>query len=149
MSISRARKPAFFVATSPIHGRGVFAAKRLPRGVRIATYKGPARWWSSLGERRRSLAHTMYFSLPDGKRVIDGRVATNPARFLNHCCAPNVEAVHELGRVRFYTLRRIEPGHELSIDYRFDAPPRTDRRARRAMRCRCGAAVCRGAMFAG
>lgn len=147
MNTSRARKPAFFVAASPIHGKGVFAGKRLAGGTRLASYKGPVLLWSAVPDRRKSLAHTMYFSLPGGKRVIDGRIATNPTRFLNHSCAPNVEAVYELNRVRFYTMRRVEPGAELLIDYRFDAPPRADRRARRAMRCRCGAAQCRGAMF--
>ena len=147
MSAPRRKKPALFVAASSIDGKGVFAGKRLAAGTRIASYKGPVLLWAAIPPWRKSVAHTMYFSLPGGKRVIDGKMALNPTRFLNHSCAPNVQAVYELNRVRFYTMRRIEPGVELYIDYQFDAPARSDRRTQRAWRCGCAAAQCRGALY--
>ena len=36
--------------------------------------------------------HTFFFSLSDGKTVIDANVNGNAARWINHACGPNCEA---------------------------------------------------------
>ena len=144
----RVRRPAFIVARSSVHGRGLFAGKRLPADRLLATYKGRRIAWHALPPRRDPGGHTMLFSLPDNVRVIDGDIALNPARYLNHSCEPNCIAVFERGHLRIYTLRRVEPGCELFIDYRLVHPAPRSRAARRQLRCRCGAAACRGTMLA-
>jgi SET domain-containing protein len=61
--------------------------------------------------------HTFIFGLADG-RVIDGSVGGNSARWLNHSCKPNCEAIEDgRGRVFMETLRNVMPGDELCIAY--------------------------------
>jgi len=76
----------------------------------------------------------------------------SPFRFLNHCCVPNCQFVYtevrpanarsktrdkELDRSLFVeTLRAIEPGEELLIDYAWTPDA--------AIRCLCGSDKCRG-----
>jgi SET domain-containing protein len=61
--------------------------------------------------------HTFIFGLADG-RVIDGSIGGNSARWLNHSCQPNCEAIEdERGRVFIETLRDAMPGDELFIAY--------------------------------
>ena len=144
----RARRPAFIVAQSSVHGRGLFAGKRLAPDRRLTTYKGRRIAWHALPARRDPGGHTMLFSMPDDVHVIDGDMPLNPARYLNHSCEPNCIAIFERGHLRIYTLRRIEPGSELFIDYRLTHPAPRSRAARRQLRCRCGAVGCRGSMLA-
>jgi SET domain-containing protein len=48
--------------------------------------------------------------------VIDGSVGGNSARWLNHSCQPNCEAIEdERGRVFIETLKDVMPGDELFI----------------------------------
>src|SRR6266542_3964834 len=66
------------VHNSPIHGRGVFALRRIPKGVRIIEYKGKL-ITDKEADRRYSRMHansphTMLFSL-DGGLVIDPHAA--------------------------------------------------------------------------
>ena len=77
----------FYVRRSAIHGRGVFASAVMARGDYLLEYKGEV-----LSEREanrrfaRSEAeagHTFFFGIGDG-RVIDGAVAGNSARWINH-----------------------------------------------------------------
>ncbi|WP_408316991.1 SET domain-containing protein-lysine N-methyltransferase [Paraburkholderia sp. RL17-347-BIC-D] len=50
--------------------------------------------------------------------MIDGSVGGNSARWLNHSCRPNCEAIEdERGRVLIETIRAVKPGDELSIAY--------------------------------
>ena len=57
------------------------------------------------------------FTLND-KIVIDGKDRANTARYINHSCDPNVEAVIEDDkRIIFLALTNIEPGDELTFDY--------------------------------
>ena len=51
--------------------------------------------------------------------VVDASVNGNDARFLNHSCAPNCDAVIEDGRIWIETLHDIEPGEELVYDYAY------------------------------
>jgi SET domain-containing protein len=56
---------------------------------------------------------------------------------VNHCCDPNLEARIHRDRVVFFSVRRIEAGDELTVDYKFS-------RKVGKIACRCGAAACRG-----
>jgi hypothetical protein len=60
--------------------------------------------------------HTFFFGLDD-RHVIDGARGGNSARWLNHCCEPNCEAVQEGSRVFIRAIADIMAGEELSIDY--------------------------------
>jgi SET domain-containing protein len=148
--MKRPGPPLFRVRRSPVHGLGVFAARRIRKGTRIVEYLGD-RVSHREADRRFELreesgGHTFLFSVDRGV-VIDAGANGNEARFINHGCDPNCESVTEERRVYIEALRTIEPGEELSYDYSIrrdkDDPPDIDV----LYACRCGAGDCRGTML--
>ncbi|WP_322048940.1 SET domain-containing protein [Paraburkholderia sp. J67] len=137
------------VRQSPVHGKGVFALCPLAAGERIFQYKGMVTTWREAARwnaRRDVSGHTFLFGLSDG-RVIDGGRGGNGARWLNHACAANCEAVEDNGRVYIEAIRDIAPGEELFIDYALEIEEQVDAEAQRDYACRCGNACCRGTML--
>jgi len=128
------------IAPSPIHGRGGFAARSMPRDARVVEYAGER--ISKAESLRRCEAQNWFIFGLDEEFDLDGNVEWNPARFLNHSCAPNCEAVCEEGRVWIVALRDIRPGEEITFNYGYDL---TDYREHP---CRCGAPGCAGYMVA-
>ena len=142
--------PLIEVRDSPLHGLGVFAARRIRKGTRIIEYLGE-RVSHAEADRRyehkgASDAHTFLFIL-DSRTVIDAGVGGNEARFINHACEPNCESVIENRRVFIDALHALEPGEELTYDYQIkrepDDPPDVDS----IFACRCGSARGRGSML--
>jgi uncharacterized protein len=98
------------VRRSPIHGNGVFALCALRAGERIFEYRGLVticREATRHYVRRDEESHTFLFGLSDG-RVIDGGRGGTCARWLNHPCSANCEAVEEAGRVDIKASHPIE-----------------------------------------
>ena len=98
-------------------GLGLFARRHIPRGAFVIAYTGPR--LSAAAAARRGGRYL--FALSDG-RVIDGNTPRNLARYINHSCDPNCEAVEvtdAAGRrhIKIYALRDIAPGEELTYDY--------------------------------
>lgn len=144
--------PAWVVRDSPIHGNGVFARRRIAPGECIIEYRGERIAWEQAleraAERGGPLNHTFFFTLADG-RVIDGGSRGNEARFINHSCEPNCEAMeHDDGRVYIYALHGIERGEELHYNYALIYDGRHTAAVRKAFACHCGAPSCSGVMLA-
>jgi SET domain-containing protein len=142
----------YAVRDSDIDGRGVFARRRIGAGKRIVEYRGERIAWVQALERSAAnggpLNHTFYFTLADG-RVIDGGSRGNAARYINHSCEPNCEALeHEDGRVYIYSLREIARGEELSYNYALIYDGRHTAAVKKAFACRCGSPCCSGVMLA-
>jgi hypothetical protein len=142
--------PPILVRDSNVHGRGVFATRRIEKGERIVEYLGE-RVSHDEADRRYELkdendSHTFLF-IVDSKTVIDAGTEGNDARFFNHSCDPNCESVVEKRRVFIEALRGIEPGEEMTYDYQIyrdhDDPENIDE----IFACRCGFANCRGTML--
>jgi uncharacterized protein len=138
------------VRRSSVHGKGVFAIKPLAAGERVLQYKGEITSWRNAVRRHQREGvegHTFLFGLSDGS-VIDGSRGGNSARWLNHACAPNCEAIEDQGRIFIHTLRAIGAGEELFIEYLLviDDPANEEVRAQYA--CRCAASGCRQSMLA-
>src|SRR4029077_13590719 len=142
--------PRIEVRDSALHGKGVFAMQRIPKGTRVMEYLGE-RVSHREADRRYDVKdendnHTFLF-IVDSRTVIDAGVDGNEARFVNHACEPNCESVIEDRRVFIDALRTIEPGEELSYDYQIqraaDDPPQIDE----VFPCRCGFTGCRGSML--
>jgi SET domain-containing protein len=142
--------PRFEVRRSKVHGRGVFALKRIRKGTRLIEYLGERvshaeadRRYADKDERDN---HTFLFTV-DSRTVIDAGVDGNDARFFNHSCDPNCESVIEARRVWIEATRTIEPGDEMTYDYQIvredTDPPDIDQ----IFACRCGAPHCRGTML--
>ncbi|MEX3671621.1 SET domain-containing protein [Paraburkholderia phenoliruptrix] len=138
------------VRRSRVHGRGVFALRALEAGERIFEYKGETIEWTAAIRQHEStgrLGHTYFFGLSDG-RVIDGGHQGNSARWLNHSCNANCEALEIGDRVFIYASTAIAPGDELFLDYQLAVDDTTDDLTRLSYVCRCGVSGCRGTMLA-
>ena len=150
MPTPRPKRP-YTVHSSPAHGRGAFATRTIRKGARIIEYRGARSSWDVASERPLSDPadpyHTLLFELSDGT-VIDAGVRGNAARWINHGCEPNCEAREtDNGRVFIHARRTIRAGEELTYDYRLSFVGPISKRAREAMRCRCGARRCRGTLL--
>ena len=144
-SKARAR---FVVRNSGIHGKGVFATTRIPAKTRLIEYTGERLTEAQVDRRfaRDDSPHTFLFALDDGM-VIDASNGGNSARWINHSCAPNCEAVDDNDRIYIETLRAIRPGEELSYDYRIELEERHTPAMQRVYQCRCGARRCTGTIL--
>jgi SET domain-containing protein len=133
------------VRHSPIHGRGVFATRIVPQGTRIIEYTGKRMAWADVPNDDGD-PHTFIFSLDDG-RVINAAINGNEARWINHSCDPNCEAVGEDDGIFIYALKEIRPGEELFYDYALQLDEPVTEELALDYTCRCGAATCRGTML--
>lgn len=142
---------------SAIHGNGVFATGAIAAGERIVRYKGKLRTHAEVDRLYAGdleSGHTFLFTLND-KYVIDANEDGNAARWINHSCEPNCEAVLEESdagkkrkdRVYIEAMRDIAAGEELTYNYGIvlDEPHTAALKKRWA--CRCGSARCTGTML--
>jgi hypothetical protein len=140
----------FTVRRSAVQGRGGFALRWIDKGERIVEYVGErisheeadARYDDEDGTRH----HTFLFTVDDDT-VIDAAVDGNEARFINHSCDPNCEAVDRRGRIFIEALRDIAPGEEVFYDYNFELDEPVTPKLRKRYPCHCGAAHCRGTIL--
>lgn len=134
-----------------MQGQGAFATRYIQAGVRLIEYAGerltPAeadlRYPEIAGERH----HTYLFAIDDDV-VVDAAVNGNEARFINHSCAPNCDAVIEDGRIWIESITDIVAGEELAYDYAYILEERHTRAAKKRFPCHCGAVNCRGTILA-
>jgi hypothetical protein len=150
MSSSVPKQPLIKVRNSRIHGRGVFAARRIRKGTRIIEYVGERLSHEAADARYEDHDpndnHTFLF-IVDKKTVIDAGVGGNAARFINHSCDGNCESVIEKGRVWIEATRTIQAGDELGYDYEIGREPDDPDDVDEIFACRCGSPKCRGTML--
>ena len=128
-----------------MHGRGVYAAKLIKKGTRIIEYTG-RRVTDAEAPDDKGSSHTFNFGLSNGK-VIDPTLDGNEARWINHACDPNCEAIEVKNRVFIHALRDIDVGEELFYDYSLEIDEPVTERAKKQYGCLCGASDCRGTML--
>ncbi len=142
---------------SPIHGNGVFAAAPIRKGERVIEYKGRRRTHEEVDNDVRGdvdSGHTFLFTLNDDW-VIDASYEGNDARWINHSCDPNCEALIEedeggdsrKDRVFIEAIRDIRPGEELSYNYGITLAERHTPRLKKIWACLCGSPKCTGTML--
>jgi hypothetical protein len=128
------------VGRSGVHGRGLFAARALPKGAKVMQYKGE-RVTKKEGNRRTDAqwAQGRVYTFELSRRFdLDGSPRSNVARLANFSCDPNCESENEDGRrIWIVAVRPIKKGEEITYDYNFPLvePPPV---------CKCGAKSCRG-----
>lgn len=140
------------VRSSLIHGQGVHALRRLPRGTRLDTYEGRRYTAEALLEVDWDARHggmTYLFKLSDGT-TIDGAEGGNALRFLNHACQPSCEAVEtrdDIGRLilQLVVVEDVAAGSELFLDYSLVID---EQASPEDYPCCCGQPACRGSMAA-
>lgn len=135
-----AQNDLFEVRASTIHGTGVFARADIAEGTKIVEYVGE-RLEREESLRRREDGNFFIFTVTDDFDI-DGAVDWNPARFINHSCAPNCEAQEEDERIWIIAFRDIKAGEELSFNYGYELEDYEDHV------CQCGASECLGFMVA-
>jgi uncharacterized protein len=139
------------IKASPIQGLGAFAVRPIPAGIRLIEYAGERLTPSQADQRypddECERHHTYLFAIDDAV-VIDAAVDGNDARFINHSCDPNCDAVIEDSRIWIETIRNVEVGEELAYDYAYVLDERHSPAAKRRFPCHCGSPSCRGTILA-
>ncbi len=139
-------KKLYTVKDSSIHNRGLFAKEAIEKGRRVIQYKGEKISKEESAKRaleweenaKKSGEGLVYIFELDDDWDLDGRVGKNPARYINHSCEGNCEAVNEGGEIWIYTVADIAKGEELNYDYGYDMEHFLDHP------CRCGSKKCIG-----
>lgn len=124
------------VRPSAIHRWGVFAEEFIPRRRKIMEYTGE-RCNRRETKRRVFEREFNYMFTLNSYWCIDGSTGGSGAEYVNHCCEPNVEARIVKEHILYMSLRDIQPGEELTIDYHFGKDVER-------VPCGCGALTCRG-----
>ncbi|QYY35759.1 SET domain-containing protein-lysine N-methyltransferase [Ruficoccus sp. ZRK36] len=135
---------------SSIHNQGMFATADIEAGTRVIQYIGEkipkkestrrALEWE---EKARKKGEGLVYIFDLNKRYdLDGNVPNNPAKYVNHSCDPNCEAVNYDGEIWIVSMRDIKEGEELGFDYGYDIQHFMDHP------CRCGSENCIGYIVA-
>ena len=93
-------------------GLGLFALEHIPAGQRLIEYTGPIITSEEVASRRGK-----YFFEINSKWAIDGSPRSNTARYINHSCRPNAEAIVSGRRVWVWSKRAIRAGEEITYNY--------------------------------
>jgi len=138
--------PLCEVRSSSIHQRGLFATCDIEEGTDIIQYVGEkiskeesnrrALDWEE--QARESGEGLVYIFELDDHWDIDGRLGENPARYMNHSCDGNCEAVNCDGEIWVVARKDIKQDDELVYDYGYDMEHFLDHP------CRCGSDNCIG-----
>jgi hypothetical protein len=125
------------IRKSKIHRFGVYAEERIPANRKVIEYTGE-RLNRRETKRRGEGEYTYLFTL-DKYWTLDGAFGGSGAEIINHSCEPNVVSRIMKGHVIYMSLRTIEPGEEITVDYNFEYVG--DKNS-----CSCGASTCRSVM---
>src|SRR5689334_16039640 len=125
------------IRESKIHHRGVYAMERIPPRRKVIEYTGEK--ISRRETKRRGEGDITYLFTLDDYWTLDGAFGGSGAEIINHSCEPNVVSRIMKGHIIYMSLRTIEPGEEITVDYNFEyVGDRTF--------CACGASTCRSVM---
>ncbi len=133
------------VRDSQIHGRGVYATQVIPKGARIIEYTGKRMPWADVPADPND-PHTFIFGLDHGQ-VINAGIDGNEARWINHSCDPNCEAIGKGDRIFICAMKQIRAGEELFYDYALQLDEPITEELEAEYKCHCGAASCRGTLL--
>jgi uncharacterized protein len=126
--------------TSGIHGMGGFALRKIEKGTPLIQYVGEK--ISKAESLRRCELNNPYIFNIDEEFDLDGDVSWNPAKFINHSCAPNAEAEFFGDQIWIMAIRDIDAGEEITFNYSYDLEDYKEHP------CRCGTRNCVGYIVA-
>lgn len=124
------------VRPSKIHRWGVFALETIPKGRKVMEYTGEMVSRKEGKKRAESNEIHCLFTV-DKYWYVDGAVGGSGAEFVNHCCEPNLESRIVHRHILYFSLREIQAGEELLLDYHFG-------KDQEKVKCGCGSSKCRG-----
>jgi len=108
---SSLRSKPYKVARSKT-GLGLFATATIKRGTRIIRYVG-----RKMKNADADKLYTKYVFELNSRYSIDGKSRRNIARYINHSCKPNSTIDIARGKIFIKSIRRIEPGTEITYNY--------------------------------
>ncbi|MGE9294882.1 MAG: SET domain-containing protein [Puniceicoccales bacterium] len=148
--MGKKRKPLWELRQSSIHQQGMFARVDIKEGEQIIEYIGEriskdestrrCLEWEEKA-RKKGVGLVYVFDLNE-EFDLDGNVDDNPAKYINHSCDENCEAVNEEDRIYIYAKKDIPEGAELSFDYGYELEHFIDHP------CKCGSDNCVGYIVA-
>jgi SET domain-containing protein len=97
-------------------GLGLFATEPIRKGKFIAEYKG-RRLTTAQAEKLENNSSNRYLFEVNSRWTIDGSNRRNYARYANHSCRPNAEAVDWRGGIAIRAKKSIQPGEEIVYNY--------------------------------
>jgi SET domain-containing protein len=135
------------VKKSSIHNKGVYARKNIPKGEKIIEYVGKiltkkeseklAEKQIEKSQKKKNKGAVYIFEL--NKRYdIEGNVSWNKAKYINHSCDPNAEAINERGHIWIISMKDIKKGEEITYNYGYDWENYKEHP------CKCGSPKCIG-----
>ena len=101
-----------FTVKRSVTGLGVFATRRIAKGTRIVEYTG-----LRVPNDEVDKSNGKYFFGVTKEWSIDGSGRDNLARYINHSCAPNAEAIIRGKRVWIWSTKTLEAGEEIAYNY--------------------------------
>ena len=138
--VANPQKFTVTVGPSRIDGQGAFAGEAIPAKAKIGEMRGEfvdQRTARARAQAAIRASGRVFMVAISDKRSVDATHSTDPLRFANHACSPNMVLKVQQGRVAFYALRDIAEGEELTVRY-----GETHHAGR--LTCRCGAPRCQG-----
>jgi SET domain-containing protein len=96
-------------------GLGLFATKPFRKREYIVTYRG-RRITNDEADRLEARGSRYMFEV-NSRWTIDGSSRTNKARYVNHSCRPNAEAIGRGRGIVYIARKRIKPDEEITVDY--------------------------------
>lgn len=93
-------------------GFGLFAEVAIPKNRFIIEY-----WGKIISDKKADELGGKYIFGLENDKNISGAHRKNSARYINHSCRPNSEAVLEGDRIFIRSLKKINPGDELTYNY--------------------------------
>jgi len=141
-------KKLWFKKKSSLHGSGLFAASDIKKGAQVIEYigdkitkkEGDKRAEKQIKKAQKNKNNGMVYVFELNKKYdIDGGVARNYARFINHSCDPNCEVEINDNQIWISSIKRIKKGLELTYNYGYPFDSDFEDHI-----CKCGAKKCVG-----
>ncbi len=115
---------------SKIQGTGIFAAEKIKKCEYVCKIEGKKIKWK-YDEKKDRQKCANWFGIAKNLWIDP----SYPLSQLNHSCDPNIGLK---GAIRFYALRDIEVGEEITFDY-----STSEEESDWVMKCYCGSKKCR------
>ena len=138
----------WFKKKSTLHGSGLFASSDIKKGEQVIEYigdkvtkkEGDKRADKQIKKAQRNNKNGMVYIFELNKRYdIDGGVARNYARFINHSCDPNLEVEIIDNHIWISSIKKIKKGAELLYNYGYPFDSDFEDHI-----CKCGSKKCIG-----
>ena len=141
-------KKLWFKKKSDVHGSGLFAVQNIKKGTKIIEYigdkvtkkEGDKRADKQIKQYKKNKNNGMVYVFELNKLYdIDGSVAYNHAKLINHSCNPNCEVEIINNEIWISAIKHIKKNTELSYNYGYSYD--TDYVDHI---CKCGSSKCVG-----